>query len=70
MVINWSKLVQMVDQQDYHMVRLGSSWLTILVKLGRTWLTTSDKQQSATMCQKPPYASMFFVSIMMFHISS
>lgn len=34
MVINWSMLVQMVDQLDYHMVGLGSTCLTILVKLG------------------------------------
>jgi len=33
MVINCSKLVQMVDQLDYHMVGLWSTCLTILVKL-------------------------------------
>lgn len=64
MVINWSMLVQMVDQLDYHMVGLGSTCLTILVKLG--WagkpLRTNNKQLLKTNVPKTTlcyYAFLF-----------
>lgn len=62
MVINWSMLVQMVDQLDNHMVGLGSTCLTILVKLRRAGKPSWTNNNQLLKTNVPLYATMPFCS--------